>query len=120
MGVHLVVLHHGLWGHPAHLDYLATKLTATLSNVHPPLLSSKAAEAKEGGGEGSPEQGSKEGTPDTEVLVHNCTANAGDGTVDGIDLCGDRVVLELQGLPLWPEVTAISFIGYSLGGLVLR
>ncbi|KXZ51765.1 hypothetical protein GPECTOR_11g209 [Gonium pectorale] len=90
--MHLIVVQHGLWGMPANTAYLCDLLCNQLG-------------------------------PGYHVL--NSNVNSGNLTYDGIDLCGDRLhalvldtikALAAQQTP----VTAISLIGYSMGGLVTR
>ena len=43
------------------------------------------------------------------------------GTYDGVDVCGERVLPELRRLvAAHPTLTALSLVGYSFGGLVAR
>ncbi|KAJ3233905.1 hypothetical protein HDU78_006163 [Chytriomyces hyalinus] len=91
--VHLWVLHHGLWGNPDHLTYLTEKITA------------KAADTGEA------------------VEVMNIAANTGTFSYGGVDGCGAKavhLVCERLADTHQPPVTHISFVGYSLGGLILR
>ncbi|OZJ05460.1 hypothetical protein BZG36_01665 [Bifiguratus adelaidae] len=90
--VHLVVLCHGLWGNKSHLDYISK----TLSKAH---------------GEG--------------VHVLNCKSNESAFTYDGIAICGQRLVEEIYHgyddlIEKEYNVTSISILGYSLGGLISR
>ena len=91
---HLVVLQHGLWGKPKHLGYIQQQLETF--DKH------------------------------DQIIVLNCAENEGTNTYDGIDICGNRVVAavqaEIKRLQTEDDVTVtkISFIGYSLGGLILR
>ncbi|GFR45502.1 hypothetical protein Agub_g6890 [Astrephomene gubernaculifera] len=90
--MHLVVLQHGVWGDPSNTRYLAT----LLSNYF-----------------------------DQSAHVLNFAGNSGLATYDGIDVCGERL---LQGVKSQHEELArqgktpthISFIGYSMGGLIAR
>lgn len=42
-------------------------------------------------------------------------------SLDGIDVCGDRLIDEIERvLQVNSDITHISFIGYSQGGLILR
>ncbi|KAI9193557.1 putative serine esterase-domain-containing protein [Polychytrium aggregatum] len=57
--------------------------------------------------------------PDLKLLC--CNSNRGINTLDGIDVCGDRIVRDiLELLQSEPSITEISFLGYSLGGLICR
>ncbi|KAF2102739.1 lipase/serine esteras-like protein [Rhizodiscina lignyota] len=90
---HLVVLVHGLWGNPKHLEYVASSLRE------------KYAEDK------------------AYVLV--AARNSGSFTYDGIELGGERVTQEVEETIEELErggqkITKLSFMGYSLGGLVAR
>ncbi|CAG8664111.1 11935_t:CDS:2 [Acaulospora morrowiae] len=97
---HLVVFIHGLWGNPGHLQYFVDRFVE------------------------------KHGK-NTEVLNVKC--NTSSYTYDGVDLCGDRIVEEIyENLDSFrkahtnsdgivnKKITKISFIGYSLGGLMAR
>ena len=43
------------------------------------------------------------------------------GTYDGVDVCGERVLVELRGVVAsHPSLRALSLVGYSFGGLVAR
>ncbi|KAI8894006.1 putative serine esterase-domain-containing protein [Globomyces pollinis-pini] len=87
--MHLVVLHHGLWGNPDHLQSVINHL--------------------------------KDCHSDAQLLFLNIQSSSGSLTYDGIDVCGQRVVSDIhQFLVDIPAVDRISFIGYSLGGLILR
>ncbi|GIL78881.1 hypothetical protein Vretimale_124 [Volvox reticuliferus] len=90
--MHLVVVQHGLWGYPANTAYLSLLLRERLGHGY---------------------------------FVLNSDVNSGNLTYDGIDVCGDRLYALVQktmqslttaGSP----VSAISMIGYSMGGLILR
>ncbi|GLI66034.1 hypothetical protein VaNZ11_009741 [Volvox africanus] len=90
--MHLVVVQHGLWGYPANTAYLSLLLRERLGHSY---------------------------------FVLNSDVNSGNLTYDGIDVCGDRLYALIQktmqslasaGSP----VSAISMIGYSMGGLILR
>ncbi|CAO3692259.1 unnamed protein product [Rhizopus stolonifer] len=90
--VSLVVLSHGLWGVKGHMDYIKNKL--------------------------------KDRYKDT-ILVLNIHVNEAKYSYDGIDICGERAAQQIEDTldrldSMDREVTKISFIGYSLGGLILR
>jgi hypothetical protein len=53
------------------------------------------------------------------VYVINVDSFPGVLTYDGIDICGDKVIEKIQPI-LVKKPKTISFIGYSLGGLILR
>ncbi|KAJ3122922.1 hypothetical protein HK098_002328 [Nowakowskiella sp. JEL0407] len=91
--MHLIVAHHGLWGVPGHLNYLLSEIEKLKAEKN--------------------------------LYILNNHRNSELKTYDGIDVCGDRLVeqieetiLELEATGL--KVTMISFIGYSLGGLINR
>eukprot|EP01056_Protomagalhaensia_sp_Gyna25_P004921 Protomagalhaensia_sp_Gyna_25__4920@NODE_527_length_3206_cov_243_457847_g411_i0_p1_GENE_NODE_527_length_3206_cov_243_457847_g411_i0NODE_527_length_3206_cov_243_457847_g411_i0_p1_ORF_typecomplete_len420_score32_34DUF676/PF05057_14/1_9e30DUF676/PF05057_14/17Palm_thioest/PF02089_15/1_6e09Palm_thioest/PF02089_15/1_9e02PGAP1/PF07819_13/1_5e08PGAP1/PF07819_13/2_6e02LCAT/PF02450_15/2_7e05LCAT/PF02450_15/5_3e02Lipase_2/PF01674_18/7_7e05Lipase_2/PF01674_18/4_6e02DUF915/PF06028_11/0_00038DUF915/PF06028_11/ len=93
LGMHLLVAIHGLWGHPIHLKQLIASIEATC--------------------------------PPTQLHVLVCESNAGNLTYDGVDVGAERVTAEIEkrieelataGTP----ATKISFVGYSMGGLVGR
>ncbi|KAK0728421.1 putative serine esterase-domain-containing protein [Lasiosphaeria miniovina] len=90
---HLCVLVHGLWGNPNHLTYVAK----TLREKHP--------------------------RDKVHILV--AKRNSGSFTYDGIELGGERVCREIEEeLQLIEraggKIKKLSFVGYSLGGLVAR
>jgi len=90
---HLCVLVHGLWGNPEHLKYVSTTL-----------------------GERFPED-------KLHILV--AKRNAGSFTYDGVDTGGERVAEEVEGkleelAKAGHDITKISVVGYSLGGLIAR
>ncbi|CAG8822966.1 34184_t:CDS:2, partial [Racocetra persica] len=91
--IHFVVLVHGLWGNPGHLQYLMDQLMAKYKD---------------------------------RIHILNAKRNTSDYTYDGIDVCGERLVKEINdeieyinGKDLY-KVSKISFVGYSLGGLIAR
>ncbi|KND02137.1 uncharacterized protein SPPG_02631 [Spizellomyces punctatus DAOM BR117] len=85
--MHLIVLHHGLWGKPSHLSYLENSLRERFGD---------------------------------EVQVLNFGGNAGNRTYDGIDICGERLARTILECLSKKSFDRISFIGYSLGGLIIR
>ncbi|EMD90613.1 hypothetical protein COCC4DRAFT_19893 [Bipolaris maydis ATCC 48331] len=90
---HLCVLVHGLWGNPDHLKYVSTTLS--------------------------------ERFPSEKLYVLVAARNSGSFTYDGIDTGGERVAQEIEGkleelAESGHNITKISIIGYSLGGLVSR
>ncbi|TKY84528.1 hypothetical protein EX895_006430 [Sporisorium graminicola] len=123
--VHLVIIHHGLWGTPANTEYLTTTLAkhhgGTVSpacTLTPPESASTIAVHAETHPNAARE--------DVRMVVLNSEVNSGDHTYDGIDWCGERLVKDV-----YREVGRIereegavvarcSLIGYSLGGLVIR
>ncbi|KAJ1548703.1 hypothetical protein HK405_000434 [Cladochytrium tenue] len=108
-GVHLVILHNGLWGNPGHLSWLADRVVE--------------AGARHAPGAEENDNGSSSNSPQPAVELLNCEKNRWIRTYDGIDDCGGRVardVLERIQNPDAPPVTLISFVGYSLGGVILR
>ncbi|KAI8608291.1 putative serine esterase-domain-containing protein, partial [Chytriomyces sp. MP71] len=91
---HLWVLHHGLWGDETHLDYVIEHIQR------------KASERGE------------------RIEILNIAASRqGTWTYAGLDGCGAKVV-HLVGRRVADcgrgAVCQVSFVGYSLGGLVLR
>ncbi|KAI9665068.1 MAG: hypothetical protein M1821_006516 [Bathelium mastoideum] len=89
---HLVVLIHGLWGNPNHLSYLSK----SLRDKYPEEL---------------------------HILV--ARSNSDSYTYDGIEVGGERVTHEIeetleQLAERGNNITKISIIGYSLGGLIAR
>ncbi|SJX63696.1 uncharacterized protein SRS1_14447 [Sporisorium reilianum f. sp. reilianum] len=123
--VHLVIIHHGLWGTPANTEYLTTTLakfhggtvSPSTTLTPPESLSTIAALA---------ETHPNAARADVRMVVLNSAANAGDQTYDGVDWCGERLVKEMYAEVARLEtdegatVGRVSLIGYSLGGLVVR
>ncbi|KAK6204790.1 putative serine esterase-domain-containing protein [Scheffersomyces amazonensis] len=96
---HLVILTHGLWGKPAHMEYIESQI-----NQHIHLKS-----------------------PNEEVIVYKTGSHGGYLTYDGIDINGKRISDEiiaqtelLSSNSISDKVTKFSIIGYSLGGLIAR
>jgi len=90
---HLCVLVHGLWGNPDHLKFLSTSL--------------------------------REKYPEDKLHILVAKRNAGSFTYDGIDTGGERLAHEIEETLAelahnGHEITKLSVIGYSLGGLVSR
>lgn len=106
MGIHLVVLVHGLWGTVAHFDYVSAQLLKYGAVVH--------------------ENGDVVSVSDDKTVVYRTTTNQGYFTYDGIDVCGTRVANEITSEVNFLNETSgsvvdrISIMGYSLGGLVSR
>ncbi|KAI7898540.1 putative serine esterase-domain-containing protein [Cokeromyces recurvatus] len=91
--VSLVVLSHGLWGVKSHMSYIEKKL--------------------------------KEKYRDSSICILNSSINEAKYTYDGIDICGIRLANEIESTVArfskdGKQVKKISFIGYSLGGLITR
>ncbi|XP_039137025.1 lipid droplet phospholipase 1-like isoform X2 [Dioscorea cayenensis subsp. rotundata] len=56
-----------------------------------------------------------------DVLVHCSECNCAKLTLDGIDVMGERLAMEvLSVVERRPELQKISFVGHSLGGLITR
>ncbi|PSS31125.1 hypothetical protein PHLCEN_2v2330 [Hermanssonia centrifuga] len=100
--IHLLVLTHGMWGSPNHLD--------EMSRVYKELRG---------------QEGSKAGPDGEHLHILVAQANREKGTYDGVDWGGERVAeevmdeikkLEDEG----KKVTRFSVTGYSMGGLVAR
>ncbi|KAI0514585.1 putative serine esterase-domain-containing protein [Xylaria bambusicola] len=90
---HLCVLVHGLWGNPNHMSQVAKALRAAHSEDELYLLLAKR--------------------------------NSGNFTYDGIELGGERVCVEIEEeiesiRKRGGNITKLSIVGYSLGGLVAR
>lgn len=55
------------------------------------------------------------------VIVHCSECNSATLTFDGVDRMGERLAEEVMAVTKrWPEVSKISFVAHSLGGLVAR
>ncbi|KAF9500074.1 DUF676-domain-containing protein [Pleurotus eryngii] len=96
--VHLLVLIHGMWGHPSHLHQLVRRM----ENKH-----------------------HFSATSGTRLWVLNARTNSEELTYDGIDWGGERVVDEIDAevrdiTAGGGRVTRLSVTGYSLGGLIAR
>ncbi|KAF7424693.1 hypothetical protein PC9H_010004 [Pleurotus ostreatus] len=96
--VHLLVLIHGMWGHPSHLHQLVRRM----EHKHP-----------------------FSATNGTRLWVLNARTNSEELTYDGIDWGGERVVEEIDAevrdiTAGGGRVTRLSVTGYSLGGLIAR
>ncbi|KAI0912073.1 putative serine esterase-domain-containing protein [Ustulina deusta] len=90
---HLCVLVHGLWGNPNHMNQVANALRAAY--------------------------------PEDQLHLLLAKRNSGNFTYDGIELGGERVCLEIEEeietiRRKGGNVTKLSVVGYSLGGLVAR
>ncbi|CAL3973524.1 unnamed protein product [Diplocarpon coronariae] len=90
---HLCVLVHGLWGNPSHLTVMAASL--------------------------------REKYPKESLHILVAKRNSGSFTYDGIERGGERVCLEIEEeieklARAGQEISRISLVGYSLGGLVAR
>ncbi|KAF2757633.1 DUF676-domain-containing protein [Pseudovirgaria hyperparasitica] len=90
---HLCVLVHGLWGNPGHLNQLVSAIKDQFAEEQLHVLVPKT--------------------------------NAGNSTYDGIELGGERVTQETEAeldrlAKEGHNITKISMIGYSLGGLIAR
>ncbi|KAI0028931.1 putative serine esterase-domain-containing protein [Vararia minispora EC-137] len=100
-GIHLVVLIHGMWGHPGNL-----------AEAHSIFNEQRVQSAKK----------DSEGVQ-FRVLV--AETNRDESTYDGIDWGGERVAKEVfeeidKVKEEGGQVTRFSVLGYSLGGLVAR
>lgn len=92
---HLVILVHGLWGVPAHMEYLELQVLQL-----------------------------KQKCPET-IATYKTNSHSKFVTYDGIDVNGkrvrDEIVQQKEELERGGnKVTKLSVIGYSLGGLILR
>ncbi|TPX55564.1 hypothetical protein PhCBS80983_g05216 [Powellomyces hirtus] len=88
--IHLVVIHHGLWGNSTHMAHIDKLLTLNFPRA---------------------------------VETLNFNGNSFTRTYDGVDVCAVRLMAAIQARladTSRPPVDRISFIGYSLGGLVVR
>ncbi|KAJ9096808.1 hypothetical protein QFC21_005079 [Naganishia friedmannii] len=106
--VHLVVLIHGLWGNPKHLEVAREELQ---------LAYERAREQRD-------EAAAGEDIPELRILV--AQGNEGTYTYDGIDVCAVRVAKEIDKEVGRIEkdgsgaVKEFSVMGYSVGGLIAR
>ncbi|BGP36287.1 hypothetical protein JCM10449v2_000185 [Rhodotorula kratochvilovae] len=109
--VHLVTACHGLWGQPAHIAYIKESITRHVARPSAPRSRPR---------DRSPERDVK-----VVVLVPETNAASFAHTYDGVDVCADRVVDEIDAEIRRIEqdggkVERFSIVGYSLGGLVAR
>ncbi|KAM0793709.1 hypothetical protein ACM66B_001134 [Microbotryomycetes sp. NB124-2] len=107
--VHLLVVCHGLWGSRSHIQYICK----TASQY-----------ADEGKMQHRPSTKDGDDQP-FKLVVLPAKLNEWTNTYDGIDVCAERVVNEIdQEIQLINEqggaVKRFSIVGYSLGGLVAR
>ncbi|GAA6018232.1 hypothetical protein JCM11491_005642 [Sporobolomyces phaffii] len=98
---HLLVVLHGLWGSPSHVRYIGESAL----KHHGPSSSDDSKAVR--------------------LVVLNAKLNEFTATYDGIDLCAERVLHELDQEVERIEheggtVERFSIVGYSLGGLVAR
>ncbi len=94
---HLIVLVHGLWGTPKHMASIKRILSETSESL---------------GSQGL-------------VYILNSEINSGFKTFDGVEVCGERLFLEILTLIRTKALEnvffgEISIIGYSFGGLASR
>ncbi|GAA5957391.1 hypothetical protein JCM21900_006886 [Sporobolomyces salmonicolor] len=115
--VHLVTVLHGLWGSPSHVEYICQSVITHTARPDAPRSqprSSSLARASNG-----------DRDKDVEVVVLPAKLNEFTNTYDGIDLCAERVLTEIDDECKRIEdaggrVERFSIVGYSLGGLVAR
>ena len=123
--VHLVVIHHGLWGSPANTEYLSTTLAKFHGGTISPSCTLTPPESTATIAVHASTHPNASRT-DVRLVVLNTHINSGDHTYDGIDWCGERLVKdvykEVERVETDEEsmVAKLSLIGYSLGGLVVR
>lgn len=89
--MHLVVLVHGLFGNPGHLNAMEN----SIYKLMPPALAN-------------------------EVHVHRASCLSPIATFDGISDNAELVYAEIKKLLSELEVDKISLVGYSMGGLICR
>ncbi|KZT55843.1 DUF676-domain-containing protein [Calocera cornea HHB12733] len=112
--VHLVLFVHGMWGDPAHLSSMSSRLRRQFPVPSPHVNS----------GDDEQQQPSSEQEPVLDILV--AKANRGNHTYDGVDWGAERVAGEfLEYVDKLEEggkkkVVKVSIVGYSLGGLIAR
>ncbi|BGO88545.1 hypothetical protein NBRC10512_003357 [Rhodotorula toruloides] len=113
--VHLVTVLHGLWGSPTHIAYVVDSITRHAARPSAPK--SRARDS-------SPTRAAEKKV-EVVVLAPRTNAESFAHTYDGIDVCADRVVEEIDAEVQRIEedggkVERFSIVGYSLGGLVAR
>ncbi|GAA5981084.1 hypothetical protein JCM10908_003978 [Rhodotorula pacifica] len=118
--VHLVTVLHGLWGSPQHINYIVEAITKYASSSS--TTSARAGATSRGTASlAAPVQ------PKVVVLAPSTNAESFAHTYDGIDLCADRVLAEIDAecARITSEdpsahIAKFSIVGYSLGGLIAR
>lgn len=86
--IHLCVVLHGLWGSPAHVDYIKESLLAHQGEPTP------AKESDEGD---APDTRADQALrPKLVVLVSEANSLSSGHLYDGIDVCAERVVEEID------------------------
>ncbi|KAJ8324576.1 hypothetical protein QVD99_002592 [Batrachochytrium dendrobatidis] len=124
MSLHLVVLHHGLWGNPNHMDPIinAIRKHSSSTDVLPEnAISSPKSKEPEALPKPS-EVAESDPLKASDLVFLNIDSSVGMYTYDGIDVCGDRGLVSVMAVLEQHEgrIDRISFIGYSLGGLINR
>ncbi|GAA5865090.1 hypothetical protein JCM1840_005736 [Sporobolomyces johnsonii] len=115
--VHLVTVLHGLWGSPSHVEYICQSVLTHAARPDAPRSQPRSS---------SPTRASDaDRDNDVEVVVLPAKLNEFTNTYDGIDLCAERVLTEIDDECKRIEddggrVERFSIVGYSLGGLVAR
>eukprot|EP00732_Lithocolla_globosa_P005437 Lithocolla_globosa_v1_NODE_5629_length_1208_cov_3.771899.p1 type:complete len:384 gc:universal NODE_5629_length_1208_cov_3.771899:50-1201(+) len=89
---HLVVFVHGFMGNKSHMQYLVDQ-----------VCSMEVVDASA-----------------PRVVVLNSQTNQYFATLDGIDICGKRLMEEIYKATQGSNIKKFSIIGYSMGGLVAR
>ncbi|KAK7207167.1 putative serine esterase-domain-containing protein [Myxozyma melibiosi] len=150
---HLLVLIHGLWGNVSHFDYVCRAIDQyyTFDDIAPQVTADNDASTTEPAGSPSSDSSNdvkpQKQLSDEEIrrrieslcesgkLAKNSKyrkpyvlvtrSNEGYLTYDGIDMCGEKVALEIeQALDNYERqgirINKISITGYSLGGLMAR
>lgn len=110
MKVHLVVLQHGLWGTPFNLAELEREISSRSAAV--------ACSGTHGDLPGKVRIYNSHSSFFTRVGAH--------ATMDGVDECGERLFdavrahIDILRVHKGEEITHLSLVGYSLGGLITR
>lgn len=124
MPIHLIVLVHGVWGTVHHFDYITGQLESRGAVVHDATNPDAVVKLKRIAA--SMKQPHDSTSNKITTIVYRARCNQGYFTYDGIDICGARLVHELEDElkvlqnDLRIDITHMSIIGYSLGGLISR
>ncbi|SCV68157.1 BQ2448_278 [Microbotryum intermedium] len=118
---HLLVVCHGLWGQTSHVAYICR---SALEHVKAPA-SAVGSTSTRSSSKSSASTSSGNQPENVKLVVLPAKLNEWTNTYDGIDICAERVVREIDQeceriAQDGGHVKRFSIVGYSLGGLVAR
>ncbi|SGY17759.1 BQ5605_C015g07880 [Microbotryum silenes-dioicae] len=118
---HLLVVCHGLWGQTSHIAYICRSASEHVKALESAVGSTSARSSSRSFESTSSTQQSDE----VKLVVLPAKLNEWTNTYDGIDICAERVVREIDQeceriAQDGGQVKRFSIVGYSLGGLVAR